>query len=314
MTETHRIGITGAAGYIGSCVATTLLDAGNEIVPVDDFSHAKVDDIDGSAIHEVDVRDRAALRDVFADVDAVAHLAAISGVQECDAAPEAAFDVNVRGTENVAWLCRERGLPLVFPASMGIIGDPVSFPIDAAHPRDPLNHYSRTKAMSEEDIHWLADGAFPAHVLMKSNLYGHHRVGGRDVAKHTVINLFVDMALDGGPLTVHEPGTQSRDFIHVEDVARAYRCSLDALVDAGPGAATIPIASGDCRSVLEIAETVQRIVDEERGYRPEIELVENPRSAETTTGDFTVDTGRARVLIGFEAERTVERTIREMVS
>jgi len=313
MTDTYTIGITGAAGYIGSAVANRLLDAGHDVVPVDNYFAAKVSDFDGADILDVDVRDRDALAETFADVDAVFHLAAVSGVQDCNADPGLAFDVNVGGTANVAWLCRERNVPLVFPCSVAVFGDPVEFPISAAHPREPLNLYGETKAMSEQDIHWLAEGSFPALVFVKSNLYGHHEHRGERVGKRTVIHIFVEKALNREPLTVHEPGTQARDFLHVRDVARAYERSLDALFAAEDGAETLTLASGECRSVLDIAETVQATVEEERGFRPAIELVENPRAAEASTADFTVETTTARDRLGFEPVHSVDETIREMV-
>jgi UDP-glucose 4-epimerase len=313
MAETFDVCVTGAGGYIGSRVVGELLNAGHDVTPVDSFRSAQVEEIDGVRVEEGDVRDRDAVREAVDDSDAVMHLGAVSGVQDCNENPEEAFDINVGGTENVGWVCRENETPLVFPCSMAVIGDPVEFPITSDHPRRPLNHYGRTKAMSEEDIGWLAEDAFPAHVYMKSNLYGHHHIGGESIGKRTVINIFVKKALNEEPLTVHEPGTQARDFVHVKDVARAYLCSLENIFDKDNGARTFPIASGDCMSVLELAETVRDIVKEERGYTVEIEMVENPRESETVSEDFAVDTDEARDAIGFEAEFTVEDTFREIV-
>lgn len=314
MTETFDVGVTGAAGYIGSRVTIDLLEEGHEVVPVDNFHSPQVDDIPGVNIHGVDVRDRDSLRGVFESVDAVMHLAAISGVTECSDDPETALEVNVAGTENVAWLCREQGSAMVFPASMAVIGDPGEFPINSDHSLDPLNLYGLTKAMSMEDVEWLAQDSFPAHVYIKSNLYGNHYVEGEEVTKHTVINVFVEKALNREPLTVHKPGTQARDFVHVKDVAKAYTLSLDVLMESdGMGAESFTVASGECMSVLEIAETVQRVVEEERGYMPEIEMVENPRGSETEATDFSVDTSEAERKIGFTAEHDVESSVREMV-
>lgn len=314
MTETYRIGLTGAAGYIGSRVTQNLLNEGHDVVPVDDFSTGDVRQIAGKDVQELDIRDRDAIRDSFDDVDIVMHLAAVSGVPDCEEEPERAFDVNVGGTDNVAWLCREWNTPLIFPCSMAIIGDPVDFPITADHPRDPLNHYGLTKKMSEDDIYDLADGEFPAHVYMKSNLYGHHEIDGQSIGKNTVINIFVDRALNQKPLEVHKPGTQARDFVHVKDVARAYQRSLDVLLDdADDGATTLPIASGEQYSVKDLAELVQRVAREERGYEIDVDLVENPRGSEAVAEDFTVDTTEAREEINFEAEHTVEETVRQLI-
>lgn len=314
MTETHRVGVTGAAGYIGSRVTRLLLDAGHDVVPVDNGFRAKVDGFEGADLLDVDVRDRDALADAFDGVDAVLHLAAVSGVADCQEYPDLAFDVNVGGTGNVAWLCRNRETPLVFPCSVAVMGDPVEFPITADHPRQPMNLYGRTKVMSEEDVGWLAEGAFPAVVFVKSNLYGHHELNGERVGKNTVINIFAERALDREPLTVHEPGTQARDFIHVKDTARAYERALDHVLDADDGAETVPLASGECMSIIELAEVVQRVVEEERGFRPEIEMVENPRGGEEAAGDdFEVDTSAARETLGFEPAHSIEAAVREMV-
>lgn len=314
MSETLSVGITGAGGYIGSRVAVELIEDGNNVLPVDNFYDAKTEEIVGNEIIEADIRSRPQLRKVFEGVDAIMHLAAISGVEDCEQHPELAYDTNVIGTENVAWLCREWGIPLVFPASMAMIGDPVEFPITSDHPRNPLNLYGRTKWMSELDIHALASDSFPSLVLMKSNLYGYHELEGRSIGKPTVINIFVESALAENPLRVHEPGTQTRDFIHLNDVARVYRLALEYLRSAPNGSRTLPIASGECRSVLEIAEIVQSVTEETHDVRVPIEFVENPREAETEVKDFTVDTSLAREVIGFEAEHTVEDTIRSMVS
>lgn len=315
MTETHRVGITGAAGYIGSRITKNLLDAGHEVVPVDNFYAAKVRSVDGQSVVEGDIRDESTLESAFSDVDVLFHLAARTGVQECDDDPDAAFDVNVQGTETVTWFCRENGIPLVFPCSMAIIGEPVDLPISSNHPRDPVNMYGLTKRMNEDDVHALAERSFPAHVFMKSNLYGHHEVGETTVGKRTVINVFVEKALNEETLTVHEPGTQARDFVHVKDVARAYEHSMEALLEGDEtGAQTIPIASGEDMSILDLAQLVQRVTREERGYEPEVELVENPRGEEAAGSDFSVDTSEARDAIGFEARHTVEETVRDLLA
>jgi len=114
--------------------------------------------------------------------------------------------VNVTGTNNVAWFCKKTGAALAFPFSMAVLGDPQSFPITADQARDPLNWYGRTKWIGERSIEAFADGAFPAHLFLKSNLYGEHVVDGTEVGKPTVINFFVNRALAGETLTVYEPG------------------------------------------------------------------------------------------------------------
>jgi UDP-glucose 4-epimerase len=314
VTGSLTVGVTGAGGYIGSRVVAELHADGHDVVPVDDFSAAQVEAVDGQPIRELDVRNRDALRETFQGVDAVAHLAAISGIPDCTADPERAFDVNVVGTENVAWLCREWGIPLTFAGSVAALGPPSEFPITADHPREPTNLYGRTKAMSEDDIHHLAADAFPAHVLMQANLYGKHRVDGTVVTKDVVTNLFVEQALAGEPLTVHEPGTQAFDFVHVTDVARAYVDSIETLVDADPGARSLVTGSGECLTVNDVADIVSQVAAEERGLDVPVERVENPRGADATlANDFTVDTDAAKEAIGFKPGTDVASAVREMM-
>ncbi len=315
MTETYNVGITGAGGYIGSRVGCNLLDDDHDITAIDNNYSSQVKEISGVDIIGVDIRNRDELRDIFSDVDIVMHLAAMSGVEDCDENPEMSFDVNVGGTQNVAWICKEKEIPLVFPCSMAVIGDPVEFPITSGHPRNPLNMYGLTKAMSEEDIEWMSRDTYPAHIYLKSNLYGNHILDGNKISKSTVINIFVDLALNKEPITVHKPGTQARDFIHVKDVARAYVKSLDILMDQEDNSTnTFTLASGECESILGIANIVKDIVQEELGYSPEIEMIDNPRVGEAEMDDFRVDTSRARELIDFEVEHCIESTVREMVT
>jgi UDP-glucose 4-epimerase len=315
--ESPRIAVTGAAGYIGSRVVKLLAERHPdwEYVALDNFYLGDVRQIGDVTVDHVDIRNRSALEDALEGSDVVLHLAAISGVDDCQQNQDLAYDVNVTGTNNVAWFCRKTGAGLVFPFSMAVLGDPESFPITVDDPRDPFNWYGRTKLISERSIESFAEGAFPAHLFLKSNLYGDHEIDGRRVSKGTVINFFVDRALNGDTLTVYEPGTQSRNYVHVDDVARAYVHSTERLLEqraAGEtGVEKFEIASDEDPSVEAVAERVQAIAADERGEHVDIELVENPRGeGETLVEDFAVDTTKAQSVLGWEPTHTVDDSIR----
>lgn len=311
-----NITVTGAAGYIGSCVVDKLKTAHPdwELTALDNFYLGDVRQIGEITVEHVDIRDRGRLENALADADIVMHLAALSGVPDCENNQNLAYEVNVQGAENVAWFCRKNQTGLVFPFSMATIGDPEEFPITAAHSRNPLNWYGRTKLLNERAIETLAEEAFPAHLFLKSNLYGDHEIDGKRVSKGTVTNFFLDRALAGETLTVYEPGTQSRNYIHVEDVAHAYVKSAEAMVeqlsDGETGVRKYELGSDEDPSVMEIAELVARVASEERGIDCDVELVENPRSGETLVDSFPVDTSTTRKELGWSVEHSLEATVR----
>jgi UDP-glucose 4-epimerase len=313
------VAVTGAAGYIGSRVVERLRTTHPEweVTALDNYYRGQVESVGDIDVQHVDIRNRSRLEGALEGADVVLHLAAVSGVDDCEEHADLAYEVNVTGTNNVAWFCRKTGAALTFPFSMAVLGDPESFPITADLPRRPMNWYGRTKLLGEEAIETFAEGAFPAHMLMKSNLYGEHVVDGTVVSKPTVINFFVGRVDSGDPLTVYEPGTQSRNFVHVKDVARAYVRSTERLLeqlDAGEtGARAYEIAGDEDPSVMEVAELVRDLAAEERGVDAEVTLVENPRAAETLVEDFTVDTSRARSELGWEPTHTVEESVRELL-
>ena len=315
---TH-VAVTGAAGYIGSRVVGGLREEHPdwELTAVDNFYLGEVRRIGDVDVEHVDVRNRDRLEDAIDGADVVLHLAAISGVDDCAAKPDLAYEVNVLGTNNVAWVCRKTGAALAFPYSMAVLGDPGRFPITAGMERDPLNWYGRTKVLGERAIETMAERAFPATLFMISNLYGSHEVEGRTVSKGTVINFFVRRALAGEPLTVYEPGSQARNFVHVKDVARGFCRATTRLAErranGETGAVRYELASDEDPSVMAVAETVRRIAREERGLDPEVQLVENPRGGETLVDEFGVDTTRIREELGWAPRESVEATIRELL-
>jgi UDP-glucose 4-epimerase len=319
MTELFTVGITGAAGYIGTRGVQELQDAypNWEIVAIDNFYEGTRREIGDVTVQHVDIRNRQQLESALGDADVICHLAAISGVDDCDENPELSYEVNVVGTNHVAWLCNKNGIGLVFPASMAILGDPEDFPITVDQSREALNWYARTKILGESAIAGFAPDSFPAHVLVKSNLYGEYTVNGHRVSKGTVINFFIGRAKAEEAITVYKPGTQSRNFIHVVDVACAYIRSVERLREQleehETGVDHYAIASDEDPSVEEVAERVHAMA-QRAGYETSVELVDNPRSGETMVEQFGVDTSKAREELGWGPTRTIEDTIQKQLT
>ncbi|RRJ29487.1 NAD-dependent epimerase/dehydratase family protein [Halocatena pleomorpha] len=318
-TGCPTIAVTGAAGFIGSRVVDRIQAVHPEwnLIALDNFYRGSIRRIGDVDVQHVDIRNRDRLEATLDGANIVMHLAAISGVDGCDTNRDLAYNVNVQGTANVVWYCRKAGAGLVFPYSMAVLGDPTTTPITVNLPRNPLNWYGRTKLISEHTIEDMVTDAFPAHLYLKSNIYGEHEIKGKTISKETVINFFVNRVFSDQPLTVYEPGTQSRNYIHVKDVVRAYLRSgeilLEQLSSGETGVHQYEIASNEDPSVMEVAELVAKIALEEEGIEKEVALVENPRSSETLVPDFKVDTSKAHEELGWEIRHTVEESVRELI-
>ncbi len=315
--ESPTIAVTGATGYVGTRVVDALRTAHPEW-NVRALSHTGRNDvIDDPIFEHVDVRDRIRLEAALDGADIVVHLAAISGVNNCEENPTLAYEVNVQGTNNVGWYCLKTGAAVVFPFSMAVLGTPETMPITVDSPREPMNRYGLMKVLGERAIETFARDSFPAHLFLKSNVYGEYTVNGKRMSKSTVTNFFVNRALSGESLPVYEPGSQTRDYVHIHDIADAYLRSteqlLDELAEGRTGARGYEIAGGTQLSVLELAEFVQRTVETETGTEPAIELVENPRDNETLTDDFQVDITTTKSELGWEPTHSIQESVRRLV-
>lgn len=302
------VGITGAAGYIGSRVCYELKDH-YRIIPVDSFYKGTITTISNIEVINADIRDEKAM-EILKDVDCIAHLAAIPGVEPCNNARELSYDVNVNGTRIIADICRTHSIPLIFATSFGTMGDPQYFPIDENHPRNPLHWYGQTKYEGEKIVEEASLNNFPCYLLIKSNVYGIHTLDTTPVFKPTVINKFVESAKVNNPINVYEPGTQARNFLHVKDAAHAYVLAVSKILKAELRAEPFCIATPEAVSVRDLAEKVVSIA-QEYDFSPSIEMVKNPRT-ETLVEDFSIDTSKAEKVLGYTPHYTIDKAVREM--
>lgn len=312
MTE-ETVLVTGAGGYIGSRVAKRLMEEGYETILTDNFHKHKVRKVGDQDIIEADITNRKEYNKFFKDSDYVIHLAAITGVEECAEKPEQARAVNARGTSNLAIYSIKHDVPMVFPASMAILGEVTEFPVTPETKRNPKNQYGATKQTAELAIKNYSRKNFPAHIFIKSNVYGSHEVDGREISKGTVVNYFVDRAVKNQKLTVHSPGTQERDFIHVKDVAEAYLNSIENIGDSETGTTSYTIASGQSNSILEVARMVADKKEKLTGERPELEKLPNPRDNPIQYTDLEIDTSKTEEELGFKPEKKLGEEIEKML-
>jgi len=226
--------VTGGAGYIGSTFIDLSARAGDLVVSVDNLCTGDYGPLCSREwgfapkLLVGDIRRTGDLEKAAGELgglDAVVHLAAISGLENCRRNPNEAVSTNVYGTYNVLELARKLDLRVVFTSSAAVYGTPLRTPVAENHPLRPMNFYGVTKLAGECLMHAYHDVyGLETVVLRLGNVYG----VGVFTRWRTVVPRFVRQALEGKPLTVYGDGWQTRDFIHVLDVVEAIRLVLRA--------------------------------------------------------------------------------------
>ena len=272
-----RILVTGGAGYIGSHTCLALLEAGYDVVALDNLVNSKeeslkrVQQIAGKSLefHKVDLSDTDALNKVFesAPVDAVVHFAGLKAVGESVSMPLRYYHNNVTGTLHLCEAMRKHNVrKVVFSSSATVYGDPRTVPITEDFPLAPANPYGRSKRMIEEilcDIH-AAGEQWDIALLRYFNPVGAHPSGliGEDpndipnnlfpYITQVVVGKRKELSVFGNDYPTVD-GTGVRDYIHVVDLAEGHLKALEKLA-SDPGIVTYNLGTGRGYSVLEVVE------------------------------------------------------------
>lgn len=278
-----KVLVVGGAGYIGSIVAAHLVEAGHDVTVVDNLSKGHADAVPEEArLVEADVLDAAAMtRVVGGGHDAVLHFAALSLVGESVAEPARYFRTNVVGTLNLLDAIRAAGVRrLVFSSTAAVYGDPDEVPIVETAPTRPTNPYGASKLAVDHAIGFEAAATGLGAVSLRYfNVAG--ASGGRgerhDPETH-LIPLVLQVASGLRPsVQIYgtdyptPDGTAIRDYIHVDDLARAHVLALDATVEAGHR--VYNLGNGKGFSVREVVEAARGVTDHD------LPVVEVPRRA-----------------------------------
>jgi len=311
----QHILVCGGAGYIGAHAARWLVTAGHRVTVLDNLSTGHRQAVQWGDLVEADVRDRAALRRVFAaqHYDAVMHFCALSLVGESMARPYAYYDNNVVGTLALLEAMREAGVAqLVFSSTAAVFGMPQAPLIDEDHPTAPINPYGASKLMVERI---LADAA-QAYGLRSVALRYFNAAGATPSAEigeshqpetHLIPNALRAAAGTGEPLRLFgndyptRDGTCVRDYVHVDDLAAAHLAALEYL-QHHPGAHRFNLGNGTGFSVLEVIEAVRSVSGRELPFRWEPRRAGDPPT-------LVAASARARQALGWTPRHTDLRGI-----
>jgi len=267
----RRILVTGGAGYIGSNTTLQLVDAGYDVVVVDNLSRGHREAVGSARLHIVDLLDTYRLAAVMSEepCDAVIHFAAYIAVGESMKIPEVYFRNNVAGSLSLLTAMVKAGIKnIVFSSTAAVYGVPVRVPIHESEPYAPLSPYGESKVMVEKLLDWFDQiHVVRAICLRYFNASGADPAGrageNHDPETHLIPLLFRAIKT-GQPVTLFgddyptADGTCIRDYIHVTDLARAHVAALDALF-AGSESRRFNVGTGHGFSVKEVLKAVEEV-------------------------------------------------------
>lgn len=319
--------VTGGAGYIGSHTVVELLEAGMDVVVVDNLDNGSVRALDAAAaitgrkvtFHEFDVADRDRLDAVFSehDVDGVIHFAGLKAVGESVAEPLRYYRVNIGSTLTLLEVMQDHDVDtLVFSSSATVYSPSATVPLAEGDATGPINPYGQTKHMVEQILRDLgASGdAWRFGLLRYFNPVGAHSSGtmGEDPAgipnnlmpyvMQVAVGKLRELQVFGDDYDTPD-GTGVRDYIHVVDLARGHVAALRKLAEL-TGVHTWNLGTGNGTSVLEIVAAASVAVGHEIPYRV---VGRRPGDLATSFADAT----KAQEELGWRAERTIDNMVHD---
>ena len=319
----HKILVTGGAGFIGTHTVIELVNAGHEVVIVDNLVNSSkksvevVERIVGQKIpfYQVDIRDKKALLEIFKveQPTGVIHFAALKAVGESTQIPLTYYENNITGTLTLLRVMEEVNCKnIIFSSSATVYGDPHTVPILEDFPLSVTNPYGRTKLMIEEmltDI-YKADANWNVVLLRYFNPIGAHESGDLGENPNGIPNNLLPYVTQVAVGKLKEvqvfgndyptvDGTGVRDYIHVVDLAKGHVAALQK-IEGTAGLNIYNLGTGKGYSVLEIIQNMEKAVGKPIPYK----IVDRrPGDIATCYADST----KAKEELGWEAQFDITR-------
>lgn len=263
MNKLQKILVTGGAGFIGSHLTEKLLGKGYSVVVLDNMTTGNPENLKPFSklanfeLKKGDIRDKLAIAEATCGTDAVVHLAALIDVKKSVLDPASTHEVNATGTLNVLQEAVRQGVKrVVLASSAAVYGDTEKLPIKEDTPLKPLSPYAASKTSAEAYCQAFAKSyALNTIILRPFNVYGPRSAnspyGG-------VITKLLKAAATNDTFTIQGDGEQTRDFIHVNDVAQAITLALE---NQKTTAETLNVCTGKPVSINQLVQATEKATE-----------------------------------------------------
>lgn len=301
--------VTGGAGFIGSHIVRALLEQGDFVRVLDNFSSGKRENIAQIAssprfeLLEGDIRNPADAATAVKDIDILFHEAAFVSVPQSMEDPLPCFEINQRGTEIVLEAARKAGVKrVVLASSAAVYGDLETIPLEEHYPLRPLSPYAVSKRVDElyAEMYTRSFG-LEVVALRYFNVYGPRQ--RPDSMYAAAVPIFTRRLLDGKPVTIYGDGGQTRDLVYVGDIVRANLAASEH--PAAPGQ-VFNVCTGDEIRVIDLVNTLM-------GLFPNAPA---PQFAPARSGDIYRSVGspqKAAEMLGFRAQTSLSDGLKAVV-
>ena len=319
--------VTGGAGFIGSHTCVELLNAGYEVVVIDNLMNSKIDalvkvkEITGKActFYKVDINDENGLREVFSkhDIDCVIHFAGLKAVGESVEKPHWYYSNNITGTLTLLKVMVEFNVKsIVFSSSATVYGCDNVPPLTEDMRTSATNPYGWTKVMQEQMLSDIAyaDKEMRVALLRYFNPIGAHPSGligeNPNGIPNNLLPYICRVAVGQLPyLNVYGDdydtvdGTGVRDYIHVVDLAKGHLAAMRYL-EKNTGVLTVNLGTGNGYSVLQVVEAYKKASGKD------IPIKISPRRSGDVAENYA-DASKAKELISWQAELGIDEMCRD---
>lgn len=306
-----KILVTGGAGFIGSHLAETLLNKGYKVTVLDDFSGGSVNNIrhlfnfPNFKLIRGSVEDIELIRRVTMNINIIFHLAAKINVDESIMEPRKTIATNINGTTNILESSLENDIEhIIFASSSEVYGSAEYTPMCEKHPLNPASPYAASKAAADRlcASYYIAYG-LPVTILRSFNTYGHRQ---KSSGYGGVISIFIRKVLNNMPPVIYGSGTQTRDYMYIEDAITAYMLTLDNRKKVV--GETINFGTGKDYQIKDIAMLIISLLGKEEELEP---VYVEPRPGEVM--QLCANISKASKILGFRPQHSLEEGLKKYI-